>query len=453
MYKLMRFSFRFNISIFEILFGRKTPIPGTIFGEILVILNTIVLSTFGIMYAYQIIFSAISVFIKAKKYPASKKYGTYIFVTSARNEENVIGQLIESIRALNYPQEKIVIHLIADNCTDNTVTIAKSYGIEVFERNDTTKTGKSYALDFYFKEVYARGLGDDVAGFIVVDTDNVFDTNFLQEINNVKVATNADVIAAYRNSTNMGESLWTFGTGYSFLRECSLLHKVREHCKLSSYISGTSFFVSKGKMGSLNGWPFHALIEDIEFSAHHVYEGGVAHYAHDAIFYDEQPVKMSTSMKQRLRWVKGIYQVFNLYAVRMFKKLFARKQTFRERVITFESLLFIIPLPGITAFWLVIYGILGSINFALTQDAQYFVQTYLFTVFDFAVTLYLFALVTSLFITIADWRRVKMSAFKKITLPFVAFFFLVTYIPLLLIAPFMKVKWHPITHHGVKTKL
>jgi hypothetical protein len=46
-----------------------------------------------------------------------------------------------------------------------------------------------------------------------------------------------------------------------------------------------------------------------------------------------------------------------------------------------------------------------------------------------------------------------MHWFKKIALPFVAFFFLLTYVPMLLIAPFIKVKWKPVKHYGLKKPL
>lgn len=57
---------------------------------------------------------------------------------------------------------------------------------------------------------------EDFAGYIVIDTDNVLDAQFLKEVNKVYQATNAKVVATYRASTNAGDSLWAFGTGYSF---------------------------------------------------------------------------------------------------------------------------------------------------------------------------------------------------------------------------------------------
>ena len=217
----------FNISIFELLFGKVPPIPGSTLGTVLVILNTIILTTLAVLYFYQIVMSVISIFVRGKKYPKTDIRPHYIMVTSARNEANVIPQLVKSIQNLNYPQDQITIHLIADNCSDDSVKIAQSLGVKVYERNDLSKIGKSYALDLYFKTVLKEALPPDLAGFIVIDTDNVLDKEYLNEINKVYIAKHSEVIAAYRNSSNMGDSLAAFGSGYSFLRECSLLHKVQ----------------------------------------------------------------------------------------------------------------------------------------------------------------------------------------------------------------------------------
>ena len=48
-----------------------------------------------------------------------------MMILPAHNESAVIGNLIESLQALDYPKELYDIYVIADNCTDNTAQIAK----------------------------------------------------------------------------------------------------------------------------------------------------------------------------------------------------------------------------------------------------------------------------------------------------------------------------------------
>lgn len=453
MYVKLIMQIPFLASIFELLFGKFEKIPGSIFGDILVLLNTIVLTVLSVLYFYQILLSIFSVVVPAKKYAETEEYPTYTFVTCARNEETVIAQLITSIRALDYPQDKINIHVVADNCTDNTATISLQLDAKVYTRNDLTKIGKSYALEFYFDEQKKEKPASDLAGYIVLDTDNVLDSKFLKEINKLYQATEAEVVATYRSSTNPGDSIWAFGTGYSFLRECCLLHKGREVLGLSSYVSGTGFFVSRQKMQKVGGWNHHLLIEDIEFSAHHVLIGGRTHYAHDAIFYDEQAVRFKTSWHQRMRWVKGLFQVSKVYSWPLFKSIFTGKKGLKDRFSAYEAFLFSVPFPAYIIWWFIIYGIGSLINLAVTGNVDYFIQTYLFTLFDFTFGAFIFSTLMGLLISISNWKRIKMHPVKKILFPFLSFFFLLSYAPMLLIAPFVKVSWRPVKHYGLKKPL
>ena len=71
---------------------------------------------------YQGIYVIIALLGKKKK----KNYNTeaktlhkYAFIIAARNENAVIGNLIDSIKNQNYPSELIDVIVVADNCTDN----------------------------------------------------------------------------------------------------------------------------------------------------------------------------------------------------------------------------------------------------------------------------------------------------------------------------------------------
>lgn len=441
------------VGVFEYLFGQFLNLPNVppnTFGDILVIIHSTILTTTGVFYFYQVVFSFLSLFIRRKKVAETENFHKYIIVTFARNEENVIKQLATSINNLNYPKDKYEMHILCDNCTDNTPLYAQNEGFKVFIRNDEKLVGKSHAMDYYFKKVMAESLHNGALGYVVIDTDNLFDPNFLREINKTYEDTQAKIIAGYRNSTNPGESLWAFGTAYAFLREISLLHKVREVFGLSSYVSGTGFFVSHQKIVEQNGWPFHSLIEDIEFSSNHVIGNERVAFAHDAIFYDEQPNKFIYSYRQRLRWVKGLYQVSFRNFGRLIKSFFKDKVSFKQKVSTYENILFVTPLPTITVVWYIIYGVLALINvlfFSATFD--YFVLTYVYSVIDLLLGLFVFTTVMALMISISNWKRIRMSGFKKIVYPFFGFFYLITYIPILIIGIFSKPKWQKVPHFGV----
>ena len=113
--------------------------------------NIGVFLAFTICYVYQF-FYIFTVLTRKPPKQEAKKNHRYAVMISARNEIAVIGDLIHSIRMQNYPQELIDIFVIADNCTDDTASVARSAGAtDVFERFDKEYIGKGYALDFGYK--------------------------------------------------------------------------------------------------------------------------------------------------------------------------------------------------------------------------------------------------------------------------------------------------------------
>ncbi len=55
---------------------------------------------------------------------------------------------------LNYPKDLYKIHVVADNCTDNTVIIARSGGVIAHERTNAAQRGKGYALQWLLERLW-----------------------------------------------------------------------------------------------------------------------------------------------------------------------------------------------------------------------------------------------------------------------------------------------------------
>jgi cellulose synthase/poly-beta-1,6-N-acetylglucosamine synthase-like glycosyltransferase len=64
----------------------------------------------------------------------------------AHNEAEILSQTLENVLSELQPGDRLIV--IADNCTDCTAEIARNYGVEVIERQDSQLRGKGYALDF-----------------------------------------------------------------------------------------------------------------------------------------------------------------------------------------------------------------------------------------------------------------------------------------------------------------
>jgi cellulose synthase/poly-beta-1,6-N-acetylglucosamine synthase-like glycosyltransferase len=91
--------------------------------------------------------------------------GRIAVLIPAHNESVGIIPTIGDIKQQLRPGDRIVV--VADNCSDDTATIAASLGAEVSTRNDPTRIGKGYALDWGIDHLTA----DPPAIVIVIDAD------------------------------------------------------------------------------------------------------------------------------------------------------------------------------------------------------------------------------------------------------------------------------------------
>lgn len=86
-------------------------------------INYSIMFLFFVCYAYQFLYIPIFLFVH-KKSRRSKKDNSYGILIAAKNEEKVIGNLIDSLKNQNYPSELINIYVVTDNCTDNISLVA-----------------------------------------------------------------------------------------------------------------------------------------------------------------------------------------------------------------------------------------------------------------------------------------------------------------------------------------
>ena len=144
--------------------------------------TSVIITLLGLFYAYNVLYLILGFFGKSKTYEETDVKKKYAIVISARNEERVIGNLLDSLNKQNYDKNLIKIFVVADNCTDNTAKICRSKGAICYERFDPSKARKGWALEFLFENI-KRDYGiESFDGYIVFDADNVVDANFVREM-------------------------------------------------------------------------------------------------------------------------------------------------------------------------------------------------------------------------------------------------------------------------------
>ena len=265
-----------------------------------------------IFYLYQLVISLFSfVKLKDKPYIVNKKH-KFILILPAHNEEAVIGNLISSLKELDYPKDLYDIQVIADNCTDNTEKIERDMGAKVFVRTETdpNKKTKGYALQAFLKTLLSDK-NMDYDAFCVFDADNIVDKNFLNVMNK-HLCQGEEVVQGYRDIKNPTDSWISAGYAIFYWMMNRFYHLARYNAGLSPLINGTGFMVKFDAIRE-TGWNTNTLTEDIEFSLKTIIQGKKLGWAVDAICYDEQPVKFGPSWSQRSRWTMGHIQCLREY--------------------------------------------------------------------------------------------------------------------------------------------
>lgn len=273
----------------------------------------------------------------AENFPPVHKFAV---IVAAHNEERVISGIVRNLKHLKYPEEMYEIFVIADNCTDDTAKIAKENGARVFERFDNVKRGKGYSLEWMFKKLF--DMEEEFDAICILDADNLVSKNFLMEMNKY-LSLGHKVIQGYLDSKNPHDTWISGNYSLSYWISNRLFQLPRHYLGLSCALGGTGFVMSMKVLKEI-GWGATCLTEDLEFSLKLVLKGMRVAWAHDAVVYDEKPLRLKQSWIQRKRWMQGHCDC----AGRFLKKLLVKTVKDKDKV-AFDSALYLIQ-PFIIVF-------------------------------------------------------------------------------------------------------
>lgn len=412
----------------------------------LTILNLALFILMSAAYFYHVVYMAVGLFGRRRCAAAlPTPYHRFAALVCARNESAVIGELIASLKKQEYPAGLLDIYVLADNCTDDTAERARASGAIVYRRSDSVHVGKGFALNYLLHRIdLERGYGA-YDGYFVFDADNLVDPQFVAEMNRT-FCRGYEVVTSYRNSKNFTRNWVTYGYSVWFLFEARFINAPRMALGNGCAISGTGFLVSSRVVEKNNGWPFHLLTEDIQFSVNCALSGCRIGYCDNAIVYDEQPETFAQSWRQRMRWSKGFYQIDARYLGRLARGAFGPRGS---RMTCYDILLTVAPTWALSVavgaadliaplFWL---------NRSMAAARLLFSQAVL--MMGGGIVLGYLGVVLMGALTLAsEWKRIHAPAGMKLALLPTFPLFLATYLPISLAALVARVDWKPIRHYA-----
>lgn len=254
-----------------------------------------------------------------KKILTPKK--SFAVIIAAHNEEQVIGQLLDNLKVLDYPKELYDVYVVADNCTDRTAKIARNCGAIVCERTNKEERGKGFAMEWMFAKLFTFERKYDAVA--VFDADNLVHPRFLLEMNN-RLCKGDKLVQGYLDAKNPHDT-WVSGTfAIAFWVTNHIWHLAKTNIGLSSVLGGTGMCISTDILKEF-GWGATCLTEDMEFTMKVLAKGIKTTWAHDAIVYDEKPLTFMQSWNQRKRWAQGHFDIAGRYIPTMLKEGIKRR--------------------------------------------------------------------------------------------------------------------------------
>ena len=413
----------------------------------IVAFNTIVGVVFTLCFLYQVVYFFVGLFHGEVKIAPAKKQHSYAFFIAAHNEEAVIANLVKSIKDQDYPSELIDIFVVADACTDNTAQAARDAGAIVYERNDLSRKGKSWVMDYGFDRILKEYPGKHEA-FFIFDADNLLARDYVSVMNDA-FDQGFLALTSYRNSKNFGSSWISAAYATWFMREARYLNNSRMICGTSCAVSGSGYLVSSKIIQGMHGWDFHTLTEDIQFATFCAIHGVRIGYA-PAEFFDEQPVTLKASIRQRMRWTKGFYQVLFTYGRHMLTSIAKF-----HRFAAYDMLMVIGPAMLLTLMCMLVnvtFIVVGALSYGfLATDAE--IEMAFGSVIMMFAYMYLTFFAMGFFTTVTERKHIHCPQRWRVIANLFTFpLFMFTYIPLTVAALFLKVDWVP-TPHDVSVTL
>ena len=225
-------------------------------------------------------------------------------VIPAHDESLILGTTLRQWAAVRYPADRFTLFVIADNCTDDTATIARAHGAVCLERSDPQNRGKGQALAWALTAIPIAEF-DAVA---IVDADCAVSPMFL-EVMSARLAAGAKVIQGFDGVLNPDESMLTRLIQITNVMKNRLFMAAKAKVGLSAQLMGTGMCFDRTVLQRLS-WTSFSIGEDLEQSTRLTEAGIHVDFAQDAVIYAHEATGFRQAYSQRVRWASSRMQLF-----------------------------------------------------------------------------------------------------------------------------------------------
>jgi len=216
-----------------------------------------------------------------------------------KNEEKVVGRLLDALVRLDYPRENLEVVVVEDESKDRTLEICRSYSakypwVKVFHRD--ASLGKGDALNFAFHQ----STGEIIATF---DADDVPEEQAVKKALRYFNSPETGAVHGFHRTLNLRESIVSRLAAYeNFLYRLS--NDGKYALRLFVTFSGSNTFFRRAALEKVGLWDPKSLVEDAELSVRFARAHITTRLA-PVECWQEMPARVGSLFKQRIRWSGG----------------------------------------------------------------------------------------------------------------------------------------------------
>jgi 1,2-diacylglycerol 3-beta-glucosyltransferase len=226
-------------------------------------------------------------------------------LVAAKNEEAVIGRLVNLLCSLDYPASRYELWVIDDSSTDGTPQVlqqlAQQYShLRVFNRPPGSTGGKSGALN----QVLPLLQGEIIAVF---DADAQVTPDLLRRVLPLFDRPQVGAVQVRKAIANASDNFWTYGQVAEMAMD-SYFQQQRIAIGGIGELRGNGQFLRRTALERCGGWNEQTITDDLDLTIRlHLDQWEIDFLAFP--FVEEEGVTRAISLwHQRNRWAEGGYQ-------------------------------------------------------------------------------------------------------------------------------------------------
>ena len=370
-----------------------------------------------------------------------KEDHNFCFLVPARYESKVIEGLLISLKKQTFKINMKDVYVIVESKKDETINICKKYNASVIIRKHLELQRKGYALDEAVKQILKSKKHYDA--YFIFDADNVLDKNYLKNMIPI-FDLGYDMATGYRNCKNGNKSVIAASSTLTFSLVNTIFNDKKNKETRNITFSGTGFYIRGSLIEKWKGYPFHTLTEDYELSSYATLNNLTTYYNTKSVFYDEQPVKFKDTINQRIRWIRGYFDVRRMYNRKMFKALDKKDKNYGSKL---DEAIGIVPYIFMVV-GLVIWFL--SLIFFITYNLLLHDNVWKYHLLELAIymlVVYFALFIMTLVIVILEGDKIALTLKSKLKVLFFNPIFMISYVPCAIKALTLKeVKWTRVEH-------